>query len=628
MPTRAELDQGFDIGDWEVLPLRGVLRRGEDEVRPEPKVFEVLIALAKREGNLVTKDELIEEVWEGKAFSDEPIQRCIALLRGHFGDVKPFSYIETLPRRGYRLMQNVRLHTPAEAEAPVVAEESNGPATVPGPSLLRWKVVAVIMTIGFLLTVFWRPVPDASDSLAILPIENLSGDPANAYLVDGIKNTLAHRLSELPGFTIKNARVRYDGEPSEVAAALGVSNVLFGALHMQGDQLKVTYEIARGTDNVMVAAGEIDGNLRHFFALQERFAEAVRSKLAGASAPELLKRKAPPDSEAYDSYMRGLYALEHRGSEQNLESAIDLFNESIRLDDGFGPAYLALATAYALLPDYRHADIEGSHRLAIETIERGVERDASIEAPAGAIYGFVYHQQKRWLESEAAHRRAVEAKVVDSNAFNWYSRMLASVGRLEDSLQMVLDAGKIDPDSAVVNNRIAVAYSWVGETDKAMAYFRRANELGADGPTHLWSYALFLARIGDLAQAKQVIEASVGGTVVASEWIDTVFAALGDPSDSNRAAAVAALDAADAEGILAPALSVAARTMMGDLDGAMGVAELLMLPGEIFEMDLLFIPDMKALRGHPGFMSLLERLGIVAYWDAAGCRWNGDVVDC
>ena len=141
-------------------------------------------------------------------------------------------------------------------------------------------------------------------------------------------------------------------------------------------------------------------------------------------------------------------------------------------------------------------------------------------------------------------------------------------------------------------------------------------------------YALVLARIGDLAQAKQVIEASVGGTGVARAWIDTVFAALGDPSDSNRAAAVAALDAADAEGVLAPALSVAARTMMGDLDGAMGVAELLMLPGEVFEMDLLFIPDMKALRGHPGFMSLLERLGIVAYWDAAGCRWNGDVVDC
>ena len=68
--------------------------------------------------------------------------------------------------------------------------------------------------------------------------------------------------------------------------------------------------------------------------------------------------------------------------------------------------------------------------------------------------------------------------------------------------------------------------------------------------------------------------------------------------------------------------------MMGDLDGAMGVAELLMLPGEVFEMDLLFIPDMQALRGHPGFMSLLERLGIVAYWDASGCRWNGDVVDC
>ena len=86
MPTEDELRQGFRLGDWEVLPLRGVLRKGEHEEKPEPRVFGVLIALAKRDGDLVTRDELVDELWDGRPTSDEPINRCLSQLRGHLGD--------------------------------------------------------------------------------------------------------------------------------------------------------------------------------------------------------------------------------------------------------------------------------------------------------------------------------------------------------------------------------------------------------------------------------------------------------------------------------------------------------------------------------------------------------------
>ena len=81
MLTKEQLDRGFNLGEWEVLPAQGILRRGDEEVQPEPKVLAVLLALAKRDGNLVSQDELIDEVWEGRAFGNEPIQRCIAMLR-------------------------------------------------------------------------------------------------------------------------------------------------------------------------------------------------------------------------------------------------------------------------------------------------------------------------------------------------------------------------------------------------------------------------------------------------------------------------------------------------------------------------------------------------------------------
>ena len=106
MLKKEDLFEGFTIGEWEVLPGHGVLCREGREERPEPKVFAVLIALAGRDGNLVTRDDLVNEVWDGRPTSDEPINRCLSQLRGHLDDRhRPYQYVETLQRRGYRLMK-------------------------------------------------------------------------------------------------------------------------------------------------------------------------------------------------------------------------------------------------------------------------------------------------------------------------------------------------------------------------------------------------------------------------------------------------------------------------------------------------------------------------------------------
>ncbi|MGI9248300.1 MAG: winged helix-turn-helix domain-containing protein, partial [Woeseiaceae bacterium] len=352
MPTKEDLFEGFTIGEWEVLPGHGVLRRGDEEVRPEPKVFAVLISLASHDGNLVTRDDLVDDVWDGRPTTDEPINRCLSQLRGHLDDRhRPHQYVETLQRRGYRLMKPVELHK--QPELPKSEELPD-----PGPSLRLWKIVAAMMALGFLATIAltMRPIgPDPGiRSIAVLPIDNLSGDPANQYIVDGIKNVLARRLSEIPEFSIINTRVRYDMEPSEIAELLEVESVLSGAVQLQGSTLRVTYLVSRGDDNVTVGSGEVDGDLDGIFSLQERLATEVRNELTGSSATEA-STPYTPDSDAYNRYLRGIYALEHRGETGNLELAIELFRDSIRLDENFGPAYLALATAYAVMPYYTYA---------------------------------------------------------------------------------------------------------------------------------------------------------------------------------------------------------------------------------------------------------------------------------
>lgn len=633
MLTTEELNEGFNLGEWEVLPLQGVLRRGEEEIKPMPKPFAVLMALAKRDGNLITRDELIEEVWEGKAFSDEPIQQAIALLRKHFGDKQPHKYIETLHRRGYRLIQPVDLHHKPDA---LDAE----PATEDSRSLRRWKAVTAVVAIGFVAIAIYALVDTPRSepplrSLAILPIENLSGDPANQYIVDGIKNVLAHRLSEIPDFAVKNMRKRYADEPVDVAEQLNVGHILTGIAQLQSGTLKVTYEITRGADGVIIGSGEVSGNLDSLFALQESLAAAVRDKLAGKETPRLITRQ-EPDSVAYNSYMRGIYRLEHRYETCNLKAAIGLFQESIRLDEAYGPAYLALATAFALVPEMPEncvADLDESQDLAItyldlaiETIEKGIAADESIRDAAGAIYGYYYHKRKNWIESEAAYQRAIGAAYVDSNSFNWYSRMLASVGRLDDALEMALRAEDIDPDNAVAISRIAIAYTWVGQDQMAREYFRRANELDHASPRYLYAHSFLPIRGQRWEQATDLMATGLDKAGVPTDWVAPYFAGLADPS--KRMAAIQALDIAASNGHIPPNAEFCGRAVIGDTDGAMRLALQLEQPGEIFEMDLLFIPEMKALWRHEEFMPLLKRVGIVEYWKSMDCYWDGSSVHC
>jgi len=625
MPSKEDLFKGFTIGDWEVLPARGVLRQADLEIHPEPKVLEVLLTLAQRDGDLVTRDELIDEVWAGRPTSDEPVNRCLSQLRGHLQDRRrPHQYIETLQRRGYRLMKPVELH----AQQALPAE----PASSAG--LRQWKIVAAVLALGFLGTVILTmrepPVDPTVKSVALLPIENLSGDPANEYIVEGIKNVLASRLSEIPDLQIKNTRVNYALEPSEIARRLKVDSVLSGAVQLEAETLKVTYLISRGADNVTIGSGEVNGDLDRIFSLQQRLATAVHHDLVGGSAPQLLTENTP-DSGAYNSYLRGmygrgLYEFEHRGEGDSLENAIAYFQESIRRDESFGPAYLSLATAYALLPRYRNAPVAETNRLAIETVERGVAQDESIRDAAGAIYGAVYHQQKSWAQSEAAYRQAISARVVDSNAFNWYSRMLASVGRLDDALTQALAAVAMDPDNAVNNSRVAIVYTWLGMSNEAHEYFKRSRDLGFSGTTHLLAYALLLARDGRVAEARDVAIAATESGGRYDAWVDPVFAAFADPQEED--AALNALDVASRKGSVTPAVEFIARARFGDVDGAMLIARQLEGVGERFEMDLLYIPEIQPLRDHADFMPLLENLGVVEYWQQANCRWDGHKASC
>jgi len=345
MPTEEELQRGFNLGDWEVLPDEGVIRSGDVEMHPEPQTWRVLLVLARNDGKLVTKEDLVADVWGGRAVADDPINRAIREVRKSLGDsAHDPKFVATLHKRGYRLLVPVKLHEP---------EQSSPVTTEPGPSLRLWRIVAATLAVGFVAIVAFTwilPSDPPVRSIAVMPFENLSGAVTDEYLVSGFKEELVQTLHRINDFTVKNGRVDYEKELPEIAELLQVESVLFGTLRRDGDDLKISYQISTSGEGV-VHSGDIEGNVNELFELQEALAVMVRDNLVGESTQTLIKSR-PSDSVAYDSYIRGMYLLEHRGTPGNMEKGIELFQKAILLDAQYGPSYLGLATLYALAPTY------------------------------------------------------------------------------------------------------------------------------------------------------------------------------------------------------------------------------------------------------------------------------------
>ncbi len=626
MPTIDELSNGFVIGDWTVQPNRRSLQCGDETIVPEPKVFSALLSLARRNGDIVTRDDFANEVWEGRPVGDEPINRVISVLRRHLHDTKPYRYIELVPREGYRLKE------PAKLLGTLVPNASPVANVVPAIQARRWSARWIYASVGILIgigiaSLFWSGTSPAH-SIAVMPVENISGDASNDYLGSGLKAELLQTLYRVPEISVKNSRLPFDQQPMEnVRKKLKVDFLLNGQLNRDGDRLVIYFNLV-GKDGFVTQLDSVEGRIEDIFDLQKRLAANVSAALLGNLAPTLIKTRSPAlSTAAYDRYMRALYSFERRGDVGRLEQAIGLFEESVRLDPSFGPAHLLLAQSFALAPVYMDEAVpEEMHRRAISTVERGIQEDRSIRDPAATVYGYVFHKQKRWVDSEREFIRATTADVLDSNAFNLYSQMLASVGRLDASLEYARMAYEIDPTSTVIASRVALAATWVNDPVLATEFFARSAELGDAGVTHTLGEALFYLREQRIEEALDKAQSSAEQEGHSQDWIAPVFTALLDPAQHDLG--LAAIDEATANKDVGYQVEFFVRVNLGDMDGAMRIARLLLQEGEVFEMDILWIPEMRAFRETEGFLELVSALGITDYWAERGCAFVDDSVTC
>ena len=625
-----DLRKGFLLGHWTVLPDRGLLRGDDAEERVEPLVMRVLVALADAGGDVLTKDELIETVWDGRAQSDEPLNRCISVLRRKLGDdSRNPSFVENIPRRGYRLMQPVRPLAPVEAPKPAnpsaadVAKPSSNRSLV---GVAAGVVIAIVLAVAFAGRKSPPPAADGIQTLAVYPFSCAEG--TDAALCFGFSEELTSTLLTAENIrVVKRSRPLSDGAE---AAPSGnpVDGLVSGSVQRIGDRLRIAMEIIDGPDGFVVLSDTVDGSVADVFQLQEQVARRIAAAVVGESNTPVSATTRPASFDAFQAYARGQYQFERRDL-ASIRQAIELFEEAIRLDPMFGPAYLRLSFAYLLLPEYdSELSVETMYDIAEARTLAGIAADPSIEDAAGTVFGFIHHKRGNWTEATRAFERAVNAETLYPLAHHWYSKLLATVGRMDASLQHAKRAHELDPDRAIIISRLAIAHFWLSNMEEAGRYFSVANSMVLEAPIHDMAYALYLLQTGSFEESIRSTKVGLQKNGLESGWVDAVFAGFVDAGQRDNAVAIAT--ALEEDGRLASYVVMTIWVLLGDTDRALATAMSVEGIGQEFEtgFEVLFSDVLADVRAHASFHELLERAGLTAYWREMGCKWQGGRVSC
>lgn len=633
-----DLKQGFYVGEWEVQPLRSRVLGPDGPVHIEPRVMDVLVALAARPGEVVERSELLETVWEGRAMSDEPLNRCISKLRNVFEDSRAdAAFVETVPRRGYRLVAPVRL--------PSAGVQPGAPRRSLFNTPLLAAAVVLLLVIGVMVVVIDDPPRtvvqpgDAGNSVAVFPFDLVGGVASEEWLSEGLADEIMNRLVRVAGLKVAArtsvANVDASGEDiGGVLARLGVSHMLDGRIRMQGDTVVFTvYLVDREGNETWNATYESD--MADVSDIQDDIANDIVRRIAPGLAGEggelrIQTDQATQNRAAYLKVLEGRHHLARRG-EDSLRRSINLFQQALELDASYSDAYVGLATAYAVLPFYSREAAAGSFDLALAIIEKGAQADASVDFKAAGILAFIlYHSEWRWIEAESAFRKALQYTPNDADLLNWYSVFLAGAGRIEQALETAQRARDLDPLSPVANQRLAVANMWAGNDDLASEYFEVANGLGMPPETQPEAYAILLIRRQDYAYAHQLLllhQAMMGRS---ADWVDALFAAMQEPE--LRGDAAAAVLAAEQSGDISPLHLFAVWVYLGEAERAVDAALALSRRRIDFNSEFLFSAEASVLRRHPRFGEVIRSTGLDTYWDyfgwPAACEPRGVEIMC
>ncbi len=496
------LKQGFWLAGARVQPVDGSISNGDQTLHLEPRVMDVLVVLASKQGQVVTRDELMNEVWQGSLVTEDALARCIYQLRQHLPTIldndESGSIIETVHKKGFKLN---------------LAVSAEGIAETPGthsPANTRW-ILLLLTTVVIIVAVYLlnsRTTEDAPmESIAVLAFNNMTGNDEYDYLADGFSEQLSHALANVPNLKVaaRTSAFYFRDNPAnipEIARQLDVEALLEGSIRINGGELRVTAQLIRA-DGFHMASHEYNRPLTDLLRLQSEVTDQILIELGMTDdEAEVQPIKGPTDNyEAYDLYLRGRFELTRKPPESYARAA-ELFEQAIELDQNYALAYSGIADVYSLQLARGLVTTEAVAEKVESAITRALELDEQL-AEANASRGLQHFTYRRYAESEPHYRRAIELNPNYISAHNWLGLSLVYQDRFTEAIEAYQQAQKLDPLDASLNRNLGANLLLVGRPDEGLRYLTRSQRVNPESARPYGLLVLWNSYYGRLAEAAQ-----------------------------------------------------------------------------------------------------------------------------
>lgn len=493
-PTASRIDLGkepaFDLGGMRVQPAERTIILNGERRDLQPRVMQVLVALAKAHPNVVSRDKLIELCWEGRVVGDDALNRCILALRHLAQGFTPVPFaIETVPRIGHRLVEG-----PLENGEPV-------PSSAKGKRW-PWASALALLLVLFAGGVFmWQQRGGASEpaSIAVLPFRNLSsGEP---YFAEGVGEEIMGQLAREPAFRVAGSAsaAQFSGptDPRKVGRALDVDYILEGSVRPGPDRVRINASLIQTKDGVRLWSETYDRKLDDILEVQSAIGQAVASELRRALIHSPAGRMRV-NGEAYALYLnaRGLI---RGGNPESGRDAVQSLREVIRLDPTFAPAWSSLAEA-----------------LMLDGVTKGEEGLIAVLPQARNAAG-----------------RALRLDPNDGEAHDVLARLLGSDN--PEAIAHKRRAAELDPTTGEGLIRLGLAHQASGEWREATEAFRRAHELDPAWSSPIQIMIDHAALMGDRRTAELLINREMKDDLLMRQFgLARVARQVGDFSEGAR----------------------------------------------------------------------------------------------
>src|SRR5438552_1856589 len=626
------------FGTYEVSLQSGEVRKAGVKIRVQQQPMKLLEILLERPGEVVTREELRGRVWADESFGDfdQAVNIAIGKLRSAFGDsAENPRYIETLPKRGYRFIAEVsvvaaddRTKRPESAAGDKPGTESGLQLQVAGstvaPKRRQWPtrrdIVALTLVLSLPILAVWLirsrgRAPTGIRSLAVLPLDNLSGDASQDYFADGMTDELITDLAQISALRVisRTSVMVYKGARRplpEIARELNVDAVVEGTVLRSGEQVRITAQLIQTPADRHLWAESYEGDLHDTLALQKKVARAIAEHIRIELTPKeqaVLKNAKVVNPEAYEAYLKGRYFWNKRTAD-GLKKAIDYFNQAIEKDPNYAQAYTGLADSYALLGDWEYGIL--APKEAFPRAKAAATKALALDNTLGEAHTSLAFSLDLfdwdWASAEREFRRAIELNPGYATGHHWYAWHLSEMGRNREAIAEMRKAQNLDPLSLIISADVAEILLVAHSYDQAIEQSRKTIDM--DPNFAVAHYELGQALVQKhmykeaIAELQKAIELSGGSTTCTSN-LAFAYAASG-----RRKEAVKILS--DLKNRSKQNASEIALMYVGLDEKDQAMTWLEKAYEQRFNPSILLRPAFDPLRSDPRFQNLVRRIGL------------------